>query len=265
MSDVVYLYGFVPVGTAAPPAALAGVADAPVRLVDAGAVLAVVSRLPAADWSGGAVEARLQDLQWVGAQGLAHERVVLWFVDHADILPARLFSLHSDESALRAAIAPAAARIARQLASLAGRREWNLKVAYDAAELERHGGEVSDELRRIDAELADAAPGRKYLLQRRRADVQKREVSRAARRLAAELLAALEQHAEAARTLPLPDGAAEQGAVVLNAALLVERTAEVRLREQADARIAALASLGIQATLTGPWAPYRFLEADADA
>jgi hypothetical protein len=258
VSDVIYLYGFVPAAAPAPPA-LAGVGDAAVELVPLGAVSAVVSRLPAADWSAARVEARLEDLAWVGEQGLAHERVVLWFVDHAEILPARLFSMYTDEAALRAAAAPRDDMLRTQLDRLGGRREWNLKVAYDPNELGRRGGEVSDELRRMDDEIAGASPGRRYLLQRRRTDLTRREVTRAARRLADELLDALRPHAEAVQALPLAEDA-DSGTVVLAAALLVSRAGEAALRAEAEPRIEQLSSLGMTISFTGPWAPYRFMD-----
>jgi hypothetical protein len=264
VNHITYLYGFVPPGATAPPATLTGVGGTPVALLPVGAVAAVVAHLPVPDWSSAAVEARLDDLQWVGAQGLAHERVVLWFVDHGDILPARLFSMHSDDTALRAAVESEAATLAERLQWLGGRREWNLKVAHDPAELARHGGELSDEVRALDAELAAATPGRRYLLQRQRDDVVKREVARASRRLGGELLDALAAHADAVQVLPLAD-TGEGANVVLNAALLVARPAEARLRAEADRRTAELAPLGMIVRLTGPWAAYRFVEADARA
>ena len=77
--------------------------------------------------------------------------------------------------------------IAHALATVASRREWNLKVGYNPVELARHGAEVSPELRRTDEEIAAAPPGRRYLLERRRADTLKKEISNAARILAGEL------------------------------------------------------------------------------
>jgi hypothetical protein len=259
VSDVIYLYGFVPPGAPAAPS-LAGIDDAPVERLDLDGVHAVISRLPAEQWSAQHVEARLDDLGWVGEQGVAHERVVLWFVDHADILPARLFTMYTDEAALRSAAAHRAAALQAQLRRLGGRREWNLKVAYDAAALALHGSEVSDELRRMDETMAAAPPGRRYLLQRQKAELQKKEVARSARRLAAELLDALRPFAEAVQALPLAT-TDEGGTVILNAALLVTRDGEPALRAEADRHVARLAGLGMIIAFTGPWAPYRFIEA----
>lgn len=263
MSDVVYLYGFVPSDAPVPPVHVTGVADVPVRLIDLGPVHAVVAELPAAAYSAAVVEPRLQDLGWVGEQGMAHERVVVWFADNSEILPARLFSLYSGEAALRAAVGSRMDEVTGGLRALSGRREWNLKVAYDAAELARHGGEISPELNRMDEEMSAAAPGRRYLLERRRADVLKREISRAGRALADELLASLRTHAEDARVLPLTD-ADQTGTVVLNAALLVARDAEPELRARAEELYTHYTALGMIVSFSGPWAPYRFVEVYGD-
>lgn len=264
MSHVVYLYGFVPPDAPAPPGQVLGVADLPVRLIDLGPVRAVVADLPASGYSAEVVERRLQDLSWVGEQGMAHERVVVWYADHSEILPARLFSLYSGEAALTDAVGSRMDEVTQGLRALSGRREWNLKVAYDADELARHGAEISPELSRLDEEMTAAAPGRRYLLERKRSDVLKREVSRAARVLANELLAGLRPHAEDARVLPLTDSD-ETGTVVLNAALLVARDAEPELRARAEELYRRYTQLGLIVSFSGPWAPYRFVEPYGDA
>lgn len=264
MSDVVYLYGFVPSDAPLPPADIGGIGEAPVRLVELGAVSAAVADLPGDEFGADIVEARLQDLAWVGRHGVGHERVVVWFADHTEIVPARMFSLYSSERALRDAVGGTIPAVVRSLRDLAGRREWNLKVAYDADLLARHGPEISDALRRADEEIAAAAPGRRYLLQRRRADMLKQEVSRAARDLADALLEELRAHAAAVLVLPLAAGD-ETGTVVLNAALLVTRDAEPALRARIDELYRRYTELGMIVSFSGPWAPYRFLEAHGNA
>ena len=264
VSDVVYLYGFVPPDASGPPDHLRGVRGAPVTLLDMGETRAAVSHLSDPEFRAERVEERLGDLAWVGEQGLAHERVVAWFVDHTDILPAQLFSMHSSENALRERVTGSVARLADRLRAFAGRREWDLKVAYDAAVLQQHGPEISPELRALAEEIASAPPGRKYLLERKRADLLKREVRYAAKRLADELLDALAEHAVAKRVLPLSQDPAS-GAVVLTAALLVERTKDAALQREAATRLPRLTSLGMLVGFSGPWAPYRFVEQDGNA
>ena len=57
MSDMVYLYGFVPPATPEPPKRVTGIADASVRLLDLGDAHAVVSDVPAALYAPAVVEA----------------------------------------------------------------------------------------------------------------------------------------------------------------------------------------------------------------
>src|SRR5690606_7562767 len=101
VSDIVYLYGFVPADTdtADMPD---GIDGRPGEPVPAGGAVALITKLPSDTYAAGALESRLEDLDWVAARGLAHERVVAWGVDHADIVPAPLFTLFSSLDALRA-------------------------------------------------------------------------------------------------------------------------------------------------------------------
>jgi hypothetical protein len=257
VSDVVYLYGFVPVGSTL-EGVPHGIDESPVEAVDAGATHAVVSRLPATEYSAAVLDTRMQDLDWVAQRGLAHERVVAWFVDHAEIVPAPLFTLFSTMDALVADARARASVIEAALARFAGLREWDLKLAYRADVLAQHAGEVSETVHELDEEIAAAAPGRRFLLERKRADLVKREVARAARRIADEVFDEVRHHVHDAVRLSLPTTATELP-VVLSAALLAPRGGEADLVERLQARAERLRPLGIELAFSGPWAAYRFM------
>ena len=260
VSDIVYLYGFVPAETALPPSGLAGVADRAVELWPFDGFAAAVARLPAEEYSTEVIEPRFSDLQWVAGQGVEHERVVAWFVDHAQILPVRLLTLYSTRTALAADVESRATMLRGQLERFRGLREWDLKVSYRSEILLENIGSVSDEIAGLDRQIAEAAPGKRFLLERKRADQAKIEVASAARRLAAALLEMLRPFAEQVETIPSPRDSAELP-VVLNAALLVRLEQEAGLRAAIAADAARLQPLGMELTFSGPWAPYRFLAA----
>lgn len=258
MSELIYLYGFVPADVRLPTGGLAGVADAGVDSLPLAGFAAAVSRLPVAEFGAEALEARLRDLPWVAEQGLAHERVVAWFVDHAEILPAPLFTLYSSPELLQAEAASRAGEVERALGDFAGLREWDLKVTYLPARLAEHLGELSPEVAELDRRIAQASPGTRFLLERKRDALARTETARAARESAAGLLEALAPLAERSLRLPLAqtDGS---GPVALNSALLVRRDREAALATEFAARRAELERLGIAAAFSGPWAPYRFV------
>lgn len=258
-----YLYGFTPLDQDPPPDSLRGIAGARVTLAPLGPLSAVVSEVPPSDFSVDAVEERMHDLTWLGEQGARHERVVTWFVDHGEILPARLLTLYSGGEALRGEVGPRTGILADQLERLTGRREWDLKVTFDPKVLAEHLGEVSDRVAAMDREMEAAPPGRRYLMERKRNKLVRQETSRTARALAQGLFAALAVHAEDTRTLPLQRVGEEEGrgGLVLNGALLFDADGAERALARFEEERTRLQRLGLESEFTGPWAAYRFLEA----
>ncbi len=254
--SVIYLYGFVPDATELPARGLLGVADAPVERVDGPGFAAVVSRIESEEFSGAALERNGADVEWMAEQGLAHEQVVAWFVDHASILPSRLLTLFSGEPSVQETMEREADRIRGEIGRLDRLREWDLRIGSHAERLLAHLGEVSEEVGRLDREIEDASPGKRFLLEKKRKDLARTEGRAAARRMARELLDAIRPRTREVVTLDPPSDAEP---TTLNAALLVERGEEEPLFEQLARERERLEPLGITVALTGPWAPYRFM------
>jgi len=125
--------------------------------------------------------------------------------------------------------------------------------------------ESSDELCRLASEIAQASPGRAYLLRKRR----ERLRAAAADRLAAEALAAifgrLESLSAAARRNAVGAAAPGPTRLMLSAALLVDATAADAFRAIAAELARAYEPQGVSVQLTGPWAPYSFVGQDYGA
>jgi hypothetical protein len=259
LSEVVYLYGFVPTSADPPATGLTGVAGRPVELVATADFAAAFSRVPASDYEPAAIEARLEDLGWVAEQGLAHERVVAWFVDHAQIVPVPLFTLYTSTASMLNAARAQAQKIRDQIRRFDGLREWDLKVSYRAEKIARHAGELSVEVRDLDTKIAESTPGRRFLLERKRADLVRDTAGRLARARADALLDQIRNRAQDAVVLPLPRADRELP-VVLHAALLVGAGDEMGLAEEVARQAADLDAVGLSVQFSGPWAPYRFLD-----
>lgn len=257
MSDYVYLYGFVPPDATA-PSQLAGIDDTAVNLTAAGNLNAAVSSVPASKYAPDQIESRLQNLEWVAEQGVAHERVVAWFVDNSEILPAPLFTMYSSMSALQTALAQREEEVAAEMQRLRGLREWDLKISFDQEALKQNAAKVSETVAAIDREIATAPAGKGYLLQKKRADVLKTEVRQAAHRKAVSVLNALHPHVIETRSLPLPRNA-DVLPVVLHAALLVKSDRQRDVVSRLEQHAGDLRTLGMDLTFSGPWAPYRFM------
>ena len=264
MSDLVYLYGFVPAPFQGATNALAGIDGRPIELVEVDGVRAVVSHVDEQEYGSAHVESRLNDLSWVAEQGVAHERVVAWFVDRTQILPASLFTLYSSTAALKKSAQTQGEAIRTELRRLDGLREWDLKISCDASMFGRHIGQYSDALRMLDSDIATAAPGKRYLLERKRAELARKEVSRVAREQAQRVLEQVRPHSREALNLPIPQSA-EELPVILHAALLVHRDQEVDVLNQITALRGEADRAGLGINFSGPWAPYRFVQHERSA
>ncbi|WP_211244208.1 GvpL/GvpF family gas vesicle protein [Actinospica robiniae] len=136
-----YVYGVTTAAEGAVPAGLSGVggASAPVRLLPAGPIAAVVSPAPAL------VRARRRDV-------MAHQEVLTRLSRTAPLLPATFGLIAEDEPSLRASLERDAEAKLAALERVRGRAEMNLKVAAverGLAELVRG----SEKLRRLRAEV----------------------------------------------------------------------------------------------------------------
>ncbi|HUP89006.1 MAG TPA: GvpL/GvpF family gas vesicle protein [Longimicrobiales bacterium] len=255
-SDFVYLYGFVP-ADASSPDNLTGLGGGNVSLLPVGNIKAVVSRASADEYNPARIESSLQDLAWVAQQGVAHESVVAWFVDHAEILPVPLFTMYSSETALRDSAGATSLDYEAELRRLHDKREWDVKISFDEREVQKHAGEISPRIAELEREAAAATPGKRYLLEKKRDDLLKTETRDAAQRIAREVIDDVAQKTVEHRSLPIPR-TADDLPVVQYTALLVERSAEAELIELLEREAERLKGLGLGLTFSGPWAAYRF-------
>jgi hypothetical protein len=240
-----WTYGVVAVPASLPPE-LRGLEGERVELVEAGAVAALASPVGAAEYSGPALERRLDDLETLEPMARAHDDVL----EHAlvgDVIPLRMCTLYETQDALRDMLVAEQARLLSALHRIRGAVELGVK------------GFVVPAPR---AESARPSSGTEYLAQR--LAQRKRETAGEAslERSAAALHAQLSDHAAAAVLLRPQDrrlsGRDEE--MLLNGAYLVRR------RDASDfARL--VESLGrageLALEVTGPWPPYHFAEAGA--
>jgi hypothetical protein len=227
---------------------LTGVAGDPPRLLHHHGLVAVVSHVPEWDFSEEALRAHLEDLDWLTETARAHQGVIDALTAVTTPLPLRLATVFRDDSGVRVMIEAREDDFRRTLDRLEGRVEWGVKVYLETPPEEPAA-----------AAAPKPAPGRDYLLQRRRQTRARENLWQRAEEFATRLHRTLGEYAEDAR-LHAPQNPALSGAAgrnVLNAAYLVPRTRSEEFVELVD-RTKDDAP-GLRVELTGPWAAYSFV------
>lgn len=260
---LVYLYGIVPAETPAPPGDLQGIDGGPVSVRPIGRVSAVIGSVAADAYGDDSLDARLEDLVWVGDRGIAHERVLDWFAERGPVIPISLFSLHRDIERLCERVGAEEHEFARILDRLRGHREWGVKlwrresVAFEGID------RLSPSLKQVAAEIAEAPPGKRFLLERRRDAMRKEELRSASKRITHELFLDLRRFAAAGMAIPLPGSPpGSDRALLLHAAFLVADAAFEDFRGAVSLQARELSGSGFEVELTGPWVPYHFSDPD---
>lgn len=227
---------------------------APPRLVRAGDLCAVVSRIDPSAFDPAELGRRAADLKWVEQKVRAHDRVVKHLLEAGPVVPCRFCTVLRGEDDVRAVLERHHDGLRASLDALDGRAEWGVKVfATPAAEPEGAGAAASE-----------PATGRAYFLQKRRDELARTEAARAAREAVDAIHRELSAAAAGSALLPAHDRGIGTPSpdLMLNGAYLVDRTAAPDFHARIDALAAHCASLGLTFDLTGPWPPYNFVSLD---
>ena len=227
--------------------------------VGEGALAAVVSAVPLADYGEAALEARMRDATWTATRAMRHERAAEFFARRASVVPLRFGTIYLTRERVAAMLDERGAELASVLGRLRGREEWGVNVYFDRARLKETVVELSPRLRELAGQASAAAPGQAYLL-RKKIDAMRADEARAeVRRVAGEVETALALMAVgAARLRVLKDEAGEHGDVAAKLAFLDERDRFQEFRDAAEALAQKYEPAGFRLELTGPWPAYNF-------
>lgn len=259
--SILYLYGVVTGKSPSPPPDLRGIDDAPVRLVPAGSLAAVVSEVDAAAYSREAIEAGLTDVRWAGERGVEHERVLTWFVDRTTVIPSAPFSLHAAEKRVIERLEEHRPRLEEAARRLAGHREMGIRIWRLEKTFAAHLAEHSPPLRQLAVEMEAAAPGRRYLLGRKYEELRAEESVRMTEKIVRQAAGELRPFAADARSLPIPGvGPADRTrTLVLHAAYLVADAKSKDFEATVQQLAGSHRQAGLEWEFTGPWPPYHFV------
>ncbi len=253
-----YVYGIT---DGAPEDLAPGVGPgAPVELLIAGDLAAIVSPVSLAAFTPENVRARQDDLAWIEAQVRAHQAVLARASRQATVAPLRFGTVFSDAAGVRAMVLDQAPRFREALTRLAGRQEWGLKMSLDEARLAAQIAATSARIQDIDARLRGLSSGAAYLLAKQREQILREEVARAIEtcvreahtRLVAEAVATVIDNAAPTHA---PDGAEP----VFRCAYLVEAANVATFLATLDSLAATHPAFTF--TLSGPWPAYSFVNA----
>lgn len=232
----------------------------PVRAIAYGDLLALVSTVSLAEYDLSALEAHLQDRNWLEFIALAHQRVMTELLEHYTLLPLKLCTIYTDEDRVRKTLEESADQFRAALDRIEGAVEWGVKAYCDKTALATWAEHSAPQLSQLAGSVAAASPGARYMLQKRlqRAAQQASEELRHNYAQASHKLLAAQARAAEQNPLQPAQIHGRGDDMVLNGAYLVDAARTADFAAAIDELRVQYEPCGFTFMLTGPWPAYSF-------
>lgn len=192
----------------------------------------------------------------------AHEGVVDTLMKDTTIIPFQFGTILKDEKAITKMLQDAEEKFKYLLVKFNGRVEWGLKVYTDTQEFMKHITKIEPGFSTLAKKRERLSRGAAYLLGKKMEEELKREVVNWLARTSEAIFQELGKEAYESRlnkTLPqkLTDKKKE---MILNSVFLVEKERVAHFCEEGKRLIEQYAPLKLDLEMSGPWAPYSFID-----
>lgn len=253
-AELRYVYAIADANAASGVASrgLRGIDGGNVEPIVEGSLLAATTVVNPADFEQEPLNARLQDLDWLAPRAAAHQDVNAALLEVAGaIVPLSFGAIYRGTAGVRELLRSDATSLHTRLESLAGKAEWIVSV-----EREDVSALASPALEALETEIAAAAPGRAFLLAKRRDEIAREDRRQRDAAIADETNATVTGVADRVYRETLIDDS--QIAAVARFSVLVSRADEDRLRGAVRALAGSDVARGYSVRVSGPWPAYRF-------
>lgn len=223
--------------------------------VDGGGLTAFVTPVDEVEYSQPVIDARAKDVEWLGAIGYRHQSVMNALMRGGTIVPLRAFTLFKNHASVKHYLEENREQFARILERIDGKLEWTLRIEFDPERWRDALSKRVPSLAALEEQIAQAAPGKAFLLTKKLDDERKRASREAEQQVAAEIENEVVEKLKSevvAESRERRDGAFPQ----IN--VLLPRDEDARLQELAEELGRRYGDEGVTLALTGPWPPYTF-------
>jgi hypothetical protein len=256
-----YVYGVIAARELELPPEISGVEPAlPIGTLREGALAAVASQVPGAEFAETELRAHLADMEWVQRVARAHEAVLDEITSRATVIPMRMCTVYRTEGGVREMLRRESETLSEALEQLEGKTEWGVKVLAGASSSPGTSTSTAD-----DRPPGDV--GAAYMERKRRERADAEQAAQLIQEACAEIHEALCALSSDALLAPpqRPEAHGLDGEMVLNGVYLVRDEEEPAFHDRVEGLQEEYRTLGLQLQRTGPWPAYNFVPATLGA
>jgi len=225
------------------------------------ATQAIVSKVSLQEFGQEALEANLNDMEWLEAKVRAHQDVLETVLASHTLIPLRLCTIYRSERRVQEMLTKQYDDFVDMLARLEGKQEWGVKVYCDGETLTQRVGQSSDRVKELETEMDERSSGAAYFLKKKLEETIAEEMERVSDECAQRSHDRLASHAEEAVVNPLQgqEITRRRETMILNGAYLVAEERLADFRAEVESLKAEYGGIGLSYEMMGPWPPYNFV------
>lgn len=251
----VYLVGVVPADAHTHIDGVGFEPDHHARILRLGSLSAIVIELPLSYFAGADAETRLGDVAWLSPRAARHEALLQQAMASSAVMPARFGTVFSTRERLEHALDAHAPGILAFLERTRHAQEWHIRVLVDR---QRALDALSADLLRS---AAGAAPGARYLLEKRLKQQAAQTLAASIDQTAAAIVTDLRAICQDVRERPGRAHRAQGTETVASIACLLPQDALPAFHARALDLQREFEPSGLTIDASGPWPPYSFCPA----
>jgi len=215
----------------------------------------LVATSPLSLYEASAIDARLRDIDWVGARAAEHEAVIEHAIELEGVVvvPMKIFTLFHDDARAIAHVKKIAKTLDRTVKRIEGCEEWGLRILFDEAR--------AAQLAAADAKAKRVTSGKDFLLRKKALDDERKSTGAKGKAQVEALYDSVAKSAKSAHRRAAPNRELA-GRVFLDAVFLVPSKSVGSMKKTISASAERLVEQGFDVSLTGPWPAYSFIGGD---
>jgi Gas vesicle synthesis protein GvpL/GvpF len=143
------------------------------------------------DFSEDNLKKHLSDLEWLETNARDHIRIIGMIMESNDVIPFKFGTIFNTTAGLHKFIADYNESLIENFHYIKGKEEWSVKVYCDRNELSEQIDELSQEAAALELQIMSSAPGKAFLLRRKKNDLIDNEMDKLCKKYGQEYYDAL--------------------------------------------------------------------------
>jgi hypothetical protein len=221
---------------------------------------AIVNKVKESEFAEENLKRNLADLEWIKVRASIHEKAIEGVMKNAGVIPFKFATLFNTESNLKTMLSQHLEEFKDILIKLEDKEEWGVKIYCNSGKLKESLIQEDEQLLNIDKEINSSAPGKAYLLKKKKEELLNIAVNKKLNEYGQVSFDRLkEKSTQACINKLLPKEVTERNdEMILNSAFLINKDKVGDFLNIVDDLRVEYIDKGLFFDCTGPWPPYNF-------